>query len=70
MQNEISSSSRNGNGVGQTQGAVRLPPALRSPAGTPGPVAALTSASASWLPWTKLNAFLNFGLLILAWCLS
>ncbi|KAG2571525.1 hypothetical protein PVAP13_7KG129500 [Panicum virgatum] len=70
MQNEISSSSRNGNGVGQTQGPVRLPPALRSPAGTPGPVAALTSASASWLPWTKLNAFLNFGLLILAWCLS
>ncbi|PUZ46753.1 hypothetical protein GQ55_7G107900 [Panicum hallii var. hallii] len=68
MQNEISSSSKNGTGVRQTQGPVRLPPALRSPAGTPGPVPAPTSGSGSWLPWTKLNGLLHLWLLILVWC--
>ncbi|RLM73624.1 hypothetical protein C2845_PM15G05380 [Panicum miliaceum] len=68
MQNEISSSSRNGTGVRQTQGPVRLPPALRSPAGTPGPVPAPTSGSGSWLPWTKLDGLLHLWLLILVWC--
>lgn len=68
IQNEISSSSKNGTGPKQTQGPVRLPPALRSPAGTPGPEPAPTSWSASWLPWTKLDAFLHLGLLILVCC--
>ncbi|OEL38094.1 hypothetical protein BAE44_0000887 [Dichanthelium oligosanthes] len=70
MQNEISSNSKNGTGVRQMQGPVLLPPALRSPAGTPGPVPAPTSGSGSWLSWTKLDAFLLLGLLILVWCSS
>ncbi|TKW03878.1 hypothetical protein SEVIR_7G071500v4 [Setaria viridis] len=68
MQNEMSSDWKNGTGVRQTQGPVRLPPALRSPAGTPGPVPAPTSGSGSWLPWAKLDALLHLGLLCLVWC--
>nr|CAB3484248.1 unnamed protein product [Digitaria exilis] len=67
MQNEMSSSSKNGTGVRQTQEPVRLPPATE-PAGTPGPVPAPASgSSALWLPWTKLDAFLHLALLILVW---
>ncbi|KAF8668318.1 hypothetical protein HU200_052375 [Digitaria exilis] len=67
MQNEMSSSSKNGTGVRQTQEPVRLPPATE-PAGTPGPVPAPASgSSALWLPWTKLDAFLHLAPLILVW---
>ncbi|KAJ1270546.1 hypothetical protein BS78_06G060100 [Paspalum vaginatum] len=68
IQNEISSSSKNGTGARQVQGPVRLPPALRSPAGTPGPGLAPTSGSALWQLWTKLDAFLHLGMLILVCC--
>ncbi|CAL5027981.1 unnamed protein product [Urochloa decumbens] len=68
MQSEMSSDSKNGTGSQQTQGAVRLPPALRSPAGTPGPVPAPASGSSSLLPWTKLGVFLHIGMQILVWC--
>uniref|UniRef100_A0A0A9G2L7 Uncharacterized protein n=1 Tax=Arundo donax TaxID=35708 RepID=A0A0A9G2L7_ARUDO len=76
MQNEISSDLKNGTGVSQTQGPVRVPPALRSPAGTPGPMPAgtpgpmpaPTSVTGSWLPWRKLDVLLHLGLLVLVWC--
>ncbi|CAN6234731.1 unnamed protein product [Urochloa humidicola] len=70
VENMMSSNSKNGIGSTQeTQGAVRLPPALRSPAGTPGPVLAPASGSASWLPWAnKIVAVMHLGTLILVWC--
>ncbi|CAL5034666.1 unnamed protein product [Urochloa decumbens] len=68
MQNEMPSNSKNGTESQQMQGAVRLPPALQSPAGTPGPVVAPMSGSGLWLPWMKLDAFLHLGMLILVWC--
>ncbi|WVZ85219.1 hypothetical protein U9M48_032167 [Paspalum notatum var. saurae] len=68
IQNEISSSSKNGTGARQTQEPVRLPPALRSPAATPGPGLAPASGSASWLIWTKLDAFLHLGMLLIIVC--
>ncbi|CAN6242076.1 unnamed protein product [Urochloa humidicola] len=68
MQNEMSSSSKNGTGSQQMQGPVWLPPALLSPAGTPGPVPAPASGSCSWFPWVKIDALLHLGMLVLVWC--
>ncbi|CAO2041933.1 unnamed protein product [Urochloa humidicola] len=68
MQNEMSSNSKNSSGVRQAQGPVRLPPAVRSPAGTPGPVPAPASGSCSWFPWVKIDALLHLGMLVLVWC--
>ncbi|CAN6227781.1 unnamed protein product [Urochloa humidicola] len=68
MQNEMSSNSKNSSGVRQAQGPARLPPAVRSPAGTPGPVPAPASGSCSWFPWVKIDALLHLGMLVLVWC--